>query len=33
MLAAIREAAIRDDHIRNHFNDKFVSLDHVGYFY
>ena len=24
--------AIRDGHVDNHFNDKFVSLCHVGYF-
>jgi len=23
---------IRDDHVDNHFSDKFVSLCHVGYF-
>jgi len=24
--------SIRDGHVDNHFNDKFVSLCHVGYF-
>jgi len=24
--------AIRDDHVDNHFSDKFVSLCHIGYF-
>ena len=23
---------IRDDHVGNHFNDKFIPLCHVGYF-